>query len=105
MHLIVDVACSESEPPPSGAAVIVQLRDTTYQDAAAKIVAEARATVRRQGETLATVTLDAPAERGTVWAHVDVDGDGEVSKGDYVTKRSFPSPAGEERMRVLVSRV
>ncbi len=104
MHLTVEIACSESPPPPSGAPIIVQVRDTSYQDVAAKIVAEARAKVHGTGETLATVTFDAPAENATIWAHVDVDRDGEVSKGDYITKRSFPAQAGGP-LRVLVSRV
>jgi len=105
LRLTVEVVCSESEAPPSGAPVIVQVRDTTYQDAAATIVAEARATVHHKGTTLATVTIDAPAENRTVWAHVDVNRDGEVSKGDYITKRSFPVPADGGALRVEVSRV
>lgn len=105
MNLTIEIVCSESERPPSGAPVIVQVRDTSYQDAAAKIVAEARASVHGKGETLATVTIDAPAENLTVWAHVDVDRDGEVSKGDYITKQSVPVPAGGGPLRASVSRV
>jgi hypothetical protein len=53
------------------------------------------------------VEIDAPDRPGlTVWAHVDVDGDGRVSKGDWVTVQSYPLPEGEAaRLAVAVRRV
>jgi hypothetical protein len=42
----------------------------------------------------------------TVWAHVDVDRDGKVSAGDYLTVQSFPLPrVATPRAEVTVKRV
>lgn len=70
------------------------------------VVGEARATTAG-GASLATVEIDAPDTPGlTAWAHVDVDGDGRVSKGDWVTVQSYPVPGGvAARVAVSVRRV
>ena len=101
----IEVDCS-GDAPPVGAKVIVQVRDTSVADAAATTVAQARTTVH-DGVPLATVALELPDDTGgkTVWVLVDVDGDGLVSKGDYITKQSFPLRADRDRLRVTVSRV
>jgi len=102
----IEIDCS-SEPPPPGAPVIVQVRDTSVADAAATIVAEARTTVEMAaGQPLAKVEFELPddIEGKTVWALIDVDRDGGVSRGDYITKQSFPLRS-VDRMRVTVSRV
>jgi hypothetical protein len=103
----IEIDCS-SDAPPAGASVIVQVRDTSLADAAATIVAEARTTTTATGGRLADVELELPdddLEGKTVWVLVDVDGDGGVSLGDYITKQSFPLRGAGERMRVTVSRV
>ncbi|MEX5217471.1 MAG: hypothetical protein AB7G68_10725 [Nitrospiraceae bacterium] len=106
--MILTVAIHSEGPtkPPTGSPVRVQVRDTGLADAPAVIVAEANGVVRTgQGDSLDTVDLtlgDVP-RHATVWAHVDVDRDGRVSKGDYISTMSYPVPSGlEVRMRVAV---
>lgn len=83
--------------PPPGAAVIVQLRDVSLQDAPARVLSEKRANIlegskaARQKPLRVQLAVETPtAIRTVVWAHVDVDGDGRVSRGDFVTMQSFP---------------
>lgn len=38
-----------------------------------------------------------PDAHYTVRVHADVDGDGRVSRGDYVSTQSYPLPAGGQR--------
>jgi hypothetical protein len=89
--------------------LVVQVRDARLQDAPATVVGEIRGKVESaQGALLATVEVAAESEVAdlTVWAHVDADGDGGVSRGDFVTVQSYPLPAGPApRMQVTVKRV
>jgi hypothetical protein len=105
----VEVVVEGPARPPAGVPVIVQVRDTAEQDAPAKVLGEARDTISgRQGAGLATVqvVIGTRGAEPTVWAHVDVDGNGRVSRGDYVTVQSYPVPAGSKpRVRVAVKRV
>jgi hypothetical protein len=109
MLVIVDVSVERNERPPVGAPIHVEVRDTSLADAAAKVIAKADDVVRGgSGSWLDTVEVSVPRlPRGsTVWAHVDVDRDGRVSRGDYITMASFPVPAGNEsRVAVTVRKV
>jgi hypothetical protein len=41
-----------------------------------------------------------------VWAHIDTDSDGRVSRGDYINVQSFPVPAGSNpRLPVVLKRI
>jgi uncharacterized lipoprotein YbaY len=81
----------------SHATVVVRLVDTTYADAPAEVVAEY---VRRdvdfdpRNETGLPFELDGPEPNPrahyTVEAHIDLDGDGTVSRGDLLTMQSYP---------------
>jgi len=97
--LKVRVFVEGSSRPPEGRTVRVQARDTALEDAPATTVAEALGTVSHgHGTLIDTVELriaDVPRHT-TIWAHVDVDGDGRVSVGDYVTTTSYPVPAHDE---------
>jgi len=98
-----------SERPPRGARVRVEAHDTTFEDAPSETVAAADGLVRGdEGATVEMVELELiriPAA-STIWVHVDVDGDGRVSVGDYVTMASFPIPAADDgRVTVVVRRV
>jgi uncharacterized lipoprotein YbaY len=81
----------------SGATVYVRLEDVSRADAAATVIAEQvlRRVVHRQGRR-ATLAFElhgpAPDEQATyaVRVHVDVDGDGRVSPGDYISVESHP---------------
>ena len=104
-RLTVDVVLDEAgaPAPPAGAAVIVQVRDTSLQDVAATILAEGRGSVT-SSEVLASVDLEleeGPGQR-TLWAHVDVDGDGHVGPGDLITMESFPVEPGATRAEARV---
>lgn len=107
MVVFVDLVSSEPERPPAGAPVRVQLRDTSLQDAPAPVLAEVHGVVE-EGLPFASLraALDQTCARCTVWVHVDVDRDGRVSPGDYVTVQSYPVTAtAERRVRVAVKRV
>jgi uncharacterized lipoprotein YbaY len=104
----VEVVSEGGETPPVGAPLVVQVLDTTYADAPARVVAEATANVEhdRAGEAQ-TVELEADLGGNAdyrVRAHVDVDGDGAVGPGDFVTTAAHPARAGEP-VRVVVKKV
>ncbi len=104
MQLTIEVFAA-GDGPPAGASVIVHVRDAGLADASSTTIAEARGKWR-EGTTPARVQLDVDDVRDSliVWAHVDVDGDGAVSKGDYITMQSYPLRGGGA-MRVEVRRV
>ena len=80
-----------------GASIRVEARDTSYADAVAAVVGSTRGEVRGElGRWLTTVELAMEANPSgcTIWVHVDVDGDGRVSEGDFITMASYPVPAG-----------
>jgi hypothetical protein len=108
--VVVEAAPGQARPP-AGAPVVVQLRDTTFQDVAHPVLAEAHGHVAAEpGERLAALELDLPAAAPTsitAWAHVDADDDGRVSRGDYVTTAAHAvtdSDAGTP-LRVTVRQV
>lgn len=109
MQLTIEIATADEPGPPAGAPVIVQLRDAGVADAESVIVTEARAEScqARAGDAIARVQIDVregSTAHAIVWVHVDVDADGEISKGDFITMQSYPvREAGT--MRVEVRRV
>jgi uncharacterized lipoprotein YbaY len=81
----------------SGATVHVRLEDTSRADAPARIVAEQvleDVSHTAGAETRLPFALEATSvdekSRYTVRAHVDVDGDGKVSRGDFLSMESYP---------------
>lgn len=105
-RLTVDVVldAAGAPGPPAGAAVIVQVRDTSLEDVAATTLAEGRGTVAPSAAVLASVNLEleeGPGRR-TLWAHVNVDGDGSVGPGDLITMESFPVAPGATRAEARV---
>jgi hypothetical protein len=108
MEVVVDVLYEAEDRPPAGAPIRVEVRDTTLQDVAATTLGRAAGQVRRTtGQRLDTVrvVIARVAPDTTIWAHVDVDRDGRVSKGDFVTMSSYPVRSGEAPLRVTVRRV
>jgi hypothetical protein len=104
MELTVEIVAAGVDQPRAGAPVIVEIRDAAYQDASSTTVAGTR-TTSTGGDVVARATLSCEARRGAiVWVHVDVDGDGRVSTGDYITMQSYPVREGGA-MRVEVRRV
>jgi hypothetical protein len=106
--VIVEVEGAPGEErPPVGAPVVVELRDTTYQDIKHPVLVAAHGQVARGDGPLAILDLDyvrGSAQSVTAWAHVDADGDGRVSRGDYVTTAAYPV-TDPTSLRVTVRRV
>ncbi|HEX6044354.1 MAG TPA: YbaY family lipoprotein [Pyrinomonadaceae bacterium] len=83
--------------PFTGATVYVRLENVSRADAAAEVAAEQvlRGVSHRGGEEEALpfeLRVESVDERAqySVRVHVDVDGDGELSPGDYVSPASHP---------------
>ncbi|MEZ4684205.1 MAG: YbaY family lipoprotein [Caldilineaceae bacterium] len=81
----------------AGATVYVRLEDVSRLDAAAILVAETllpAVALRGQGQDRLHFTLEAalpdPKAHYSLRVHVDVDGDGQISRGDYITMESYP---------------
>jgi len=108
MVAIIELVASEHDRPPEGTPIRVEVRDTSLADARSVKVAGVDSVVRgRLGTWLDTVEIDVdPADSLTVWALADVDGDGEVGVGDYITQASYPVPQAQEaRITVTLRRV
>jgi uncharacterized lipoprotein YbaY len=105
--IVVELRAEGQERPPAGSPVRVELRDTSYADAPAVTLASGTAQVT-DGDPFARVELevDRVPDGTTVWAHVDVDGDGRVSSGDFITMASWPvAQRVQARLPVGVRRV
>jgi hypothetical protein len=96
--------------PAMGVTVRVRVQDTVRADAKARTVAE-------QVIPNVTIVTGAPAlpfrvegvpedpnAQYTVRVHADVDGDGRVSKGDFISMQSFPAKTGGEEALAVVAR-
>ncbi len=77
----------------------IYLEDTTYADAPARVLLHTTRPADPQGDTL-TIELEPPLipekTRCTIRIHVDLDKDGAIGPGDYITTQSHsldnPSP-------------
>lgn len=98
MFIVVEVTVTGDERPPEDAVVRVEVRDTSVADAPAVTLGSARGRVRGHGTWLETVEVevDELPDGCTAFAHVDVDEDGRVSSGDYLTTQSYPIPRESE---------
>jgi uncharacterized lipoprotein YbaY len=106
--VVVEVVAEGPDQPASGAPLNVEIRDVGLADAAAVTLARATGTVRHRQDVLGTVKVNVPAlpRHAAVWVHIDVDRDGRVSTGDFITVQRFPVPAGTApHVRVSVRRV
>ena len=81
----------------SGATAYVRLEDVSRADASATTVAEQviKGVSHQTGKEEAVSFIlygDPPEEHSdySVRVHVDVDGDGEISVGDYISTESYP---------------
>lgn len=108
MRIVIEVNTRESDPPETGTPVHVEVRDTSLADAPSVTLGRAEGEVRGRDGWLETLELEADeAPPGTtVWVHVDADGDGRVSSGDFLTTASYEVPPGEvPRVSVWVTRI
>ena len=101
--LALNIQLPEGASVPGGSPLLVQLRDTSLADAPAVTLKQVRATVGSPGSKPVRVTMDLESipDGATVWAHLDVDRDGRVSKGDYITMQSYPA-AGSRSQEMTI---
>jgi uncharacterized lipoprotein YbaY len=108
MILQLTIIQAVGEPLPAGSSVRVEARDTSLADAPAVMLKRVDVAVPKAGRTTSvSVPIELPAvpDGTTVWAHVDVDRDGRVSKGDFVTVESYPVKIGSPKMTIRVKKV
>jgi uncharacterized lipoprotein YbaY len=81
----------------SSATIYVRLEDVSRVDALSKTVAEqvlhnVSHQAGHQSQLAINLRGTTPDERASyaVYVHVDVDGDGKVSRGDYISMESYP---------------
>ena len=90
-----EVVFEKGARPFKAAAVYIRLEDNSRADAGSVVVAEqvVRDFSYKKGAGLEFKLYgEPPGEHAdcNVRVHVDVDGDGEVSTGDYITMESYP---------------
>ncbi len=83
--------------PSSGAKAYIRILDTTLADTASRVVAQkiiSGLNLVRGKVTSIPFSLDCPIldskKRNTIDVHVDCNGNGKVSHGDYITMQSYP---------------
>lgn len=109
MLVTVELQAEKRGGIPVGSPVLVQVRDTTLQDARAKTLGEARGRVGRPRNgvvAIVAVKVEELARDTTIWAHIDVDRNGRVSQGDFLTTASYPVPrTPNPTVRVILKQV
>lgn len=105
-----EISFEDSSAAFEDATVHLRLEDVRVVDAAARVVswiALPHVSAPPPGGRIPFVLpagAAAPGERYNVRVHVDVDGDGEVGVGDFVTFQSHPVVVGDH-VSVVVRRV
>jgi hypothetical protein len=75
----------------SGAPATIEVLDTSYADAPSVAIGRVATTVTGSVTPFAVPITGVRSNRSyTVHVHVDVDGNGAISNGDYITMESFP---------------
>lgn len=91
------ITFEEEAPSFTGATMYVRLENITVADIASEVVADyverdVAFDPKTAKDLLFTIAGKAPDPRASyaVRVHIDVDGDGEVSQGDFVSTQSYP---------------
>lgn len=109
MELLLTLVPAGGEPLPAGCPLTVEVRDTSLADAPATLVARVRTVippVEGAGGVRVRMALPAVPDGATVWAHVDADGDGRASRGDWVTTQSHPvARAGTQSLTIRLTKI
>jgi uncharacterized lipoprotein YbaY len=93
LHLTLESA----EPLPRGKPLRIEIRDTSLADAPAVLVQRVDCTVEKTATSIPmTLAVERLPSGSTLWVHVDVDEDGRVSEGDFITMESYPLDAQAE---------
>lgn len=106
--LALNIQLPEGASVPRGSPLLVELRDTSLADAPAVILKQVKSTMTRAGAESLRITMDPGSvpEGTTVWVHLDVDRDGRVSSGDYITVQSYPvAVSGPQEMSIRLKKV
>ena len=98
MELVKGKITFEDETQPfTGATIYVRLENITDADTTAQVVADyvqrdVAFDPKTASEFSFSIAGDPPDPRASyaVRVHVDIDGDGEVSKGDFISMQSYP---------------
>ena len=96
MPLQLTITSATGNPLPPGSPLRVEVRDTSLADAPAVLVRRVDVTVAAAGTVTSVLVPVEPADLpdgASVWAHVDVDRDGRVSRGDFLSMESYPVTA------------
>jgi putative lipoprotein len=97
------------EPAPAtlgGATVHVRVVDASFADAPSQLIVERNLDL--DGPVIPyklDFSREDPSDQYELQVHVDVNGDGEIAPGDYITMQSYPVIPGERHVDVTASRV
>lgn len=104
------VLLPESEPALYRAQVRVLVEETGRADAASTVLAEQVISGIPQAQIKAgrlpfVLEVDSPAPQAdcSIRAHIDLDGDGSVSPGDYVSVEHIPLPESPQAAPIAVA--
>lgn len=100
MTFKLTIVAADGAPLPPGSALRVEMRDTSLADAPAIVLTRVDVAVAKRRRTRSVsvpVELTAVPDGTTAWAHLDVDHDGRVSRGDYVSVESYPVTASSDK--------
>lgn len=109
-----EIIFDEKPLPFTKATISVRLEDTSFLDASAKVILEQQIgdipdQAVQEGKITFSLYGEIPDKRATyiVRVSVDVDGDGTVGKGDYISMESYPvlTYGAPKRVDVRVRRV
>jgi len=106
--IALNIKLPEGATLPNRSPLLVELRDTSLADAPAVPIKQVRSSVARGRVKPLRVTIDPGSipDGTTVWVHLDVDRDGRVSPGDYITVQSYPAAVhGPQEMTIQLKRV
>ncbi|KKH45236.1 hypothetical protein EO93_11250 [Methanosarcina sp. 1.H.A.2.2] len=105
-----NILFESQKAPVEDATVYIRLDDVSLADAPSTVIAETSiegVSVGREGNNSIPFTMGFPELAGnrsySLRVHVDVDGDGKVSKGDYITTWHNGVPAGQEEVQLDVT--
>lgn len=107
MERLVRVRIRTAEPLPDKAVVRVSLLDTSRMDVPAEVVStcQLRPTNGRLDEVAVPVPTSMVETGLVVQVHADLDGTGEITRGDWFTTRSYPVDLSTAVVEVDLTRV
>ena len=104
-----EISFQDLESPIDGATIYLKVEDVSQADGPSETIAEhilSNVSVWGPGANSIPFSVDAPLASNmrdlNLRIHVDVDGTGRVSVGDYVTVRSYPLTLWDQQQRVTV---